>query len=90
MPKSVIIARTPVVVALHDIAEGHSIELTSVMIARWPLGMVPDGAYQVVDSVIGRIARANIYKGEVIMPRRLAEAPRREEVTRQPPPLTNY
>ena len=77
------IATRPVVIALHDIAEGSAIERTTVVVARWPLGTVPAGAYQVVDSVIGRVAGSNIFKGEVIMPRRLAAVPAQ-------PPTSNY
>jgi len=83
------VARTPVVVARYDIPEGHSIDGLSVTIVQWPLGMVPKGAYSGVDSVIGRIARVAIYKGEVVMPSRLAEAQVNKDPARQPP-LTNY
>ena len=62
---------TPVVVALEDISEGRAIVRGSLRVAPFPLVMVPAGAYAAVDSVVGRVARVNIFKGEVIMPRRL-------------------
>lgn len=65
------VAMRPVVVSLQDISEGRAIERTSVAVARWPLGTVPAGAYTAVDSVIGRVARIGIFKGEVIVPGRL-------------------
>ncbi len=68
------VATRPVVIALRDIPEGRSIDRLSVIIAQWPLGTVPAGAYSSVDSVIGRVARRAIFKGEVVMPRRIAEA----------------
>lgn len=83
------IATRLVVVALQDIPEGRPIDGTTVAVARWPLGTVPFGAYSTVDSVIGRVARVNMFKGEVIVPRRLAETPAPQQPPR-PPPLTNY
>lgn len=62
----------PVVVALQDVSEGRSIERTSVMVAQWPIGTVPAGAYSSADSVVGRVARVDVFKGEVIVPGRLA------------------
>ena len=62
----------PVVVALQDIAEGKSIEPTSVVVAQWPAGTVPAGAFSSVDSVISRVTRIDVFKGEVIVPGRLA------------------
>lgn len=61
-----------VVVVLQDIAAGQPIARTSVRVVQFPLGTIPTSAYGVVDSVVGRVARINIYKGEVIVPRRLA------------------
>ena len=61
-----------VVVSVRDISEGRTIERPSVAVAQWPAGTVPGGAYRVVDSVIGRVARIGIFKGEAITPVRLA------------------
>jgi pilus assembly protein CpaB len=65
------VSTRPVVVSLQDISAGHAIERTSVAVARWPLGTIPAGAYAAVDSVVGRVARVGIFKGEVLMPNRL-------------------
>jgi pilus assembly protein CpaB len=62
----------PVVVALQDVSEGRSIEPTSVTVAQWPVGTVPAGAFTSVDSVVGRVTRIDVFKGEVIVPGRLA------------------
>lgn len=62
----------PVVVALQDVSEGKSIEPSSVTVAQWPAGTVPAGAFSSVDSVIGRVTRIDVFKGEVIVPGRLA------------------
>ena len=83
------IATRLVVVALQDIPEGRSIDGTTVAVVRWPFGTVPHGAYSTVDSVVGRVARVNFFKGEVIVSRRLAEASVPQQPPR-PPPLSNY
>jgi pilus assembly protein CpaB len=62
----------PVVVALQDVSEGRSIEPASVTVAQWPAGTVPAGAFSSVDSVVGRVTRIDVFKGEVIVPGRLA------------------
>ena len=73
MPRSQIRIQTKsVVVALSDIPEGQAIERASLVVNQYPVGTVPDGAYASIDSVIGRIAMINIYKGEAIVPGRLA------------------
>jgi len=63
-----------VVVSLQDISEGHAIERTGVTVVQWPRGTVPAAAYVAVDSVVGRVTRVKIFKGEVIIPGRLMPA----------------
>ncbi len=60
-----------VVVALEDIPDGRAIEHASVTVALWPRVTVPAGAYEIVDSVTGRITRTRIFRGEVIVRGRL-------------------
>ena len=62
----------PVVVAMLDVPEGQSIERTAVTVAQWPVGTVPAGALTNIDSVAGRVTRVDVFKGEVIVPGRLA------------------
>jgi pilus assembly protein CpaB len=64
----------PVVVATADIPEGGAIDRVMLSTAMWPKPTVPMGAYSSVDSVQGRVARINIFVGEVIVPGRLAPA----------------
>ncbi|HYN80365.1 MAG TPA: Flp pilus assembly protein CpaB [Gemmatimonadaceae bacterium] len=64
----------PVVLAVHDIPEGASIERSAVTVSTWAAPTVPVGAYSTVDSVIGRVTRVNVFNGEVIVPGRLAPA----------------
>jgi pilus assembly protein CpaB len=66
------IEQVPVVVATADIPEGGAIDRVLVTTAMWPKPTVPTGAYTSVDSVQGRVARVNIFTGEVIVPGRLA------------------
>lgn len=62
----------PVVVASRDIPEGAVIDFYALKVAHWPAGTVPPGAYASVDDVDHRVARVAIYKGEAIVPSRLA------------------
>ena len=66
------IVTRPVVVATQDVAEGRAIDKQSVQVAYWPTGTVPAGAFTAIDSVVGRVARVDVFKGEVIVPGRLA------------------
>jgi len=64
-------ATVPVVVAAKDVAEGAIVDRLALVVAQWPAGTQPAGAYTAVDSVANRVARVAIYKGEAIMPGRL-------------------
>jgi pilus assembly protein CpaB len=66
------IATVPVVVAATDMPEGAVIDRMAVVVAQWPVGTQPAGAYTTVDLVIGRVNRIPVYKGEAIVPARLA------------------
>jgi pilus assembly protein CpaB len=66
------VATVPVVVAAKDIAEGVLIDRVGVVVAQWPAGTQPAGAYGTVDSVVGRVPRVVIFKGEALVPGRLA------------------
>ena len=61
-----------VVVALQDIQEGRAVDRASVAVAQWPVGTVPAGSFANVDSVVGRVTRIDVFKGEVLVPGRLA------------------
>ena len=62
----------PVVIASADIPAGSAIGRTSILVAQWPQGGIPGGAYRSIDSVAGRMTRVAIFKGEAIVPGRLA------------------
>jgi pilus assembly protein CpaB len=66
------VATGPVVIAQKDMAEGAAIDRMSVVVAQWPVGTIPAGAFTTVDSVAGRIARVTVFKGEALVPGRLA------------------
>lgn len=63
-----------VVVAAQDIPEGGRIERVAVVVNEWPIATVPAGAFVVPDSVVGRVTRIPVFKGEPIVPGRLAPA----------------
>ena len=66
------ITTQPVVVALADIPEGKGIDRAAVRIAQWVRGTAPAGAFSSIDSVVGRVTRVDVFKGEVVVPGRLA------------------
>ena len=66
------IATLPVVVAARDIPEGSAIDRLAVTVAQWPAPTVPAGVFANIDSVAGRVSRVTIFKGEAIVPGRLA------------------
>jgi pilus assembly protein CpaB len=68
------IATSPVVVALADLPEGASITRASVVATQWPVPTIPAGAFASPDSVLGRVTRVPVFKGEPIVPGRLAPA----------------
>ena len=66
------IATIPVVVAAKDMPEGVIVDRMALVVAQWPAGTQPAGAYTSVDSVAGRVTRVPVYKGEAMVPGRLA------------------
>jgi pilus assembly protein CpaB len=64
----------PVMVASRDLPEGTSIDRLAVESSSWPAPTIPPGAFSNVDSVVGRVTRVAIFKGEPIVPGRLAPA----------------
>ena len=66
------VTTVPVVVATRDMPEGVIIDRMALVVAQWPVGTQPAGAYSTVDSVANRVSRVAIYKGEAIVPGRLA------------------
>ncbi len=61
-----------VVVADRDIPEGVMIDRIALTAAQWPVQAIPAGAYSSLDSVVGRVSRVAVYKGEAFVPGRLA------------------
>ena len=65
-------ATVPVLVAAKDLPRGVIVDRSAVVVARWPAGTVPARAYASVDSVANRVTAIPIFKGEAIVPGRLA------------------
>jgi pilus assembly protein CpaB len=66
------IATRPLVVAARNLAEGSSIDRSSLSVREWPVATVPAGAFASADSLIGRVTRVAIFEGEPLVPGRLA------------------
>lgn len=62
----------PVVIASQDIPEGVALTRSALTAERWPAASVPDSAFGQIDSVVGRVTRIAVFKGEAIIPGRLA------------------
>ena len=65
-------ATAPVVVAQTDMPEGATIGWAAVVVAQWPVGTIPPGAFTSIDSLTGRVTRVPVFKGEALVPGRLA------------------
>src|SRR5215208_3183918 len=61
-----------VVIAAQDVPEGGRIERLDIAVGQWPATTVPAGAFTSPDSVVGRVTRMPIFKGEPVVPGRLA------------------
>ena len=66
------VARAPVVIAQTDMSEGTTIDRVALAVAQWPVGTIPAGAFTSIDSVAGRVTRVAVFKGEALVPGRLA------------------
>lgn len=62
----------PIVLASTDMPEGVALTRAELQVAQWPVGTVPAGAFSSVDSILGRVTRVPVFKGEAIVPGRLA------------------
>jgi pilus assembly protein CpaB len=66
------IATVPVVVSLVDLPEGSTVERNMITANPWPVPTIPAGAFSTPDSVVGRVTRVAVFKGEPLVPGRLA------------------
>lgn len=66
------IATQRVVVAAQDIPEGAALTKPALAVVELPVAAVPAGSFSTPDSVEGRVSRIAIFKGEAIVPGRLA------------------
>ena len=63
-----------VVIAARDMSEGEKLERLSLSLAQWPAATVPESAFANIDSAVGRVVRISVFRGEPIVPGRLAPA----------------
>ncbi len=63
-----------VVVAARDVPEGEKLDRLALALAQWPSGTAPESAFTNLDSVVGRVVRIPVFKGEAVVPGRLAPA----------------
>ena len=65
-------AGTFVVVAAADIPQGSRIAATSLQLAEWPSSSVPAGAFTDIKTLTGRVAHADVSRGEPVLESKLA------------------
>jgi len=63
-----------VVIAARDVPEGEKLDRLALSVAQWPTGTAPESAFTNIDSVVGRVVRIPVFKGEAVVPGRLAPA----------------
>jgi pilus assembly protein CpaB len=66
------VALAQVLVAAQDLPEGHVITADDARVVAQPASAVPNDAYRAVDSVVGRVTRIPVFRGEAMLPGRLA------------------
>ena len=62
----------PVVIAVRDIPAGSVVPSSALGVVEWPQGTAPAQVYDRVESVTGRVARTPIFRGDPLVPGRLA------------------
>ena len=62
----------PVVVAARDVPEGERLDRLALAVNQWPQGTIPQGAFSNPDLLVGRVTRVAVFRGEAIVPGRLA------------------
>ena len=62
----------PVVVATRDLPAGVAIDRSSITVMQWPAGTTPPGRYSTVETLVNRMTRVPVFKGEALVPGRLA------------------
>jgi pilus assembly protein CpaB len=62
----------PVVVAARDVPEGERLDRLALAVSQWPQGTVPAGAFSSPDMLVGRVTRLAVFRGEPVVPGRLA------------------
>ena len=67
-----VIQTQPVVTVARDLPEGAQIALADLTVGQWPVSTVPAGAFAAPDSLVGRVTRIAVFKGEPLVPGRLA------------------
>ncbi len=70
------IAATLVVVAAEPVPIGTRLQGSHLAVVRWPVGDVPDGAFESVEQVVGRSVQRDLVAGEPVLATRLADPQR--------------
>jgi Flp pilus assembly protein CpaB len=69
-----VMAQVPVVIAIQDIPAGMEITPDRIGVISYPADVVPRGAFESIEEVVGYVARTDIYTEEVILARKVLES----------------
>lgn len=67
-----VVSGTQVVVAMRDIELGQPLNASMLEAVPWPAGSVPNGAFNSVGALDGRVVRAQVLRGEPLLEAKLA------------------
>lgn len=70
--RSNVVTGTQVVVATRDIELGQPLNASMLAAVPWPAGSVPNGAFNSVGALDGRVLRAQVLRGEPLLEAKLA------------------
>ncbi|MEW5912101.1 MAG: Flp pilus assembly protein CpaB [Thermodesulfobacteriota bacterium] len=64
--------QAPVVVAAQVLPAGHKLKVTDLAVQHWPLANLPPGRFAQRERAAGRVLKAPLFKGEVVLADKLA------------------
>lgn len=73
VPEQAAVATRPVVVALNAIRRGQPVEEKDVKVVDWPAEGVPEGVFNAIPDVLGKLARTEIYQNDPLTNQKFLE-----------------
>lgn len=91
VPTATVMPRIPVVIAVQNIRAGREIQSDMLATILYPADIVPAGAFDSIEFVVGKYARTDIYAEELVLSRKLVESNSEDLMGRDllPVPIAN-